>query len=135
MSKQPKPSDILKPCISDDAKVHANASCQPSPISATSNINSPFISVPIYNVIHSLTRSNSPAKAESQAKLTHRYLSEKLFKYKPNTTKKHIERYCVATDTYFLCYSNEWAAFSPTFKPLAQIPYSDIEKVEKYRAK
>jgi hypothetical protein len=61
----------------------------------------------------------------------HMYLESSLLKLKPTVKSFYISRYCVATDKHFLCYSQEWSAYSPTFKPLIQLPYSAIEDVYK----
>jgi hypothetical protein len=60
------------------------------------------------------------------------FLTSTLGKYWPKTKNSYIDRFCVASSTGFLCYRNEWCAFSPTYKPLIEVPYSAIEKVEKY---
>ena len=61
----------------------------------------------------------------------HIFLSTSIIKYKPLIASNGVQRFCIASNSAFLCYSSEWNAYSPTFKPICQIPYSSMNKVEK----
>jgi hypothetical protein len=54
-----------------------------------------------------------------------------LFKYRPGFTQNYLERYCVATQKYFLYYNKEWAAYSPSNKPVICLPFQHINSVSK----